>query len=78
LDRVVAEILNSVFDVFAEPEVNGVVRALDMVTRLAAFVPELKTRLRDGRRSMPRDMHGRLDEAKLNLARFLKYKREQF
>ncbi len=76
--RVIGEALNSIFDVFAEPEVNEAVVAIDLVPRLAAFVPTLKARVRDGRRSMPRDMHGRLDEAKLNLTRFLKYKRQQF
>lgn len=76
--RVVAEALNSVFDVFAEPAVNDVVVALDLVSRLATFLPALKTRLRDQRRFLPRDLFGRLDEAKLNLARFIKYKRLQF
>jgi hypothetical protein len=74
---VVAEALNSLFDAFAEPEVNGACRAVSLLPRLVAFLPALKTRLRDGRRDFPRDLYGRLDEARINLARFIKYKRGQ-
>lgn len=78
MNRVVAEALNSIFDVFAEPEVNDVVMEIRLVEQLQAFTPLLKSHLKAQKRSMARDLYGRLDEAKLNLGRFIKYKLAQF
>eukprot|EP00053_Salpingoeca_punica_P016995 m.162500 g.162500 ORF g.162500 m.162500 type:complete len:643 (-) comp17088_c0_seq5:1350-3278(-) len=76
---VLAEGLNSIFDVFAEPEVNAVFVQLQMAPVLERTVNVLKAKLKDARKDkLDRALVGRLDEAKTNLVRFIKYKKAQF
>ena len=74
---VLAEALNAVFDLFAEPESNEVVVALGLMPKLEALVPKIKAALKTRRAEMGPDTVGRLKEAKLNLTRFIEYKRPQ-
>lgn len=72
---VIAEALNSIFDVFAEKTHNDIVGALNMITILRNFLPHLKNKLKNEKRQMGRDVWDRLDESRVNLVRFLKYKK---
>eukprot|EP00026_Physarum_polycephalum_P019392 Phypoly_transcript_21384.p1 GENE.Phypoly_transcript_21384~~Phypoly_transcript_21384.p1 ORF type:complete len:150 (+),score=10.15 Phypoly_transcript_21384:36-485(+) len=73
----IAEALNTIFDVFAETAHNDVVQNLEMLKILRAYVPHLKLKVKNEKRTLSRDIWDRLDEAKLNLVRFLKYKKNQ-
>eukprot|EP00052_Salpingoeca_macrocollata_P023089 m.202252 g.202252 ORF g.202252 m.202252 type:complete len:328 (+) comp21953_c0_seq7:1937-2920(+) len=79
---VMVEALNSIFDVFAEPDVNEVVVQKRLLETLQALRPVLQEAARSSgrgaRASGDAELHGRLDEARINLARFLKYKAKQF
>eukprot|EP00048_Salpingoeca_helianthica_P021268 m.11397 g.11397 ORF g.11397 m.11397 type:complete len:641 (+) comp5782_c0_seq1:1-1923(+) len=75
---VLAEGLNSIFDVFAEPDVNTVFVALEFLQRLQALLPVAKAKAKEARRQrLDRNLVGRLDDAKVNLKRFIDYKRAQ-
>jgi len=75
---VVAEALNSIFDVFAETQHNQVVKETDMCNRLIKVLHNVKNTLKTGRRKLQRDVRARLEECEINLSNFLKYKYEQF
>jgi len=45
---------------------------------LQATLVKLKQEIKAGKRTMDRDLLGKLDETKLNLKRFIKYKAAQF
>jgi len=75
---VIAEALNSIFDIFAEPNVNSVFTSLDMLRVLEAFVPHLKNKVKTEKKILDRSMWDRLDEARINLVRFIQYKKQQF
>lgn len=75
---VYAEALNAIFDVFPETDYNDIVRSLGLVAKLEAFVPYLRQQMQDGKKAkMDKILWDRLDEAKLNLTRFIKYKKQQ-
>jgi hypothetical protein len=75
---VYAEALNAIFDVFPETDHNDVVRSLGLVAKLEAFVPYLRQQIQDGKRAkMDKILLDRLDEARINLTRFIKYKKQQ-
>ena len=47
-------------------------------TRVQATLVKLKHEIKAGKRTMDRALLGKLDETKLNLSRFIKYKAAQF
>ena len=69
--------LDAIFTIYAEPEANGAVAAVGMMGALEQMVPRLRAAIKDGRRTLDREMLGRLDEARVNLVRFIEYKRDQ-
>lgn len=73
---VLSEGLNGIFDCFAEPETNAVVRKLEMMKHLQVLAPKIAAALKSG----ALDVHvaGRLEEANLNLGPFIEYKEPQF
>jgi len=75
---VIAEALNSIFDIFAETNLNEVVKACDLVKVLESFLPHLKNKIRNEKRMLDRMVWDRLDESRINLIRFIKYKKNQF
>jgi len=70
---VLAEALNCIFDVFAD-NFQEVFDSLQMLSILQSFKPHFINRLRTEKKLMDRNILERLDEAKINLNRFLKYK----
>ena len=75
---VIAESLNSIFDIFAETEYNDTVKAVNMMKRLQETLQHLRQQLPGLRRTMSKDFRVRVEEAELNLQRFIEYKRPQF
>jgi len=75
---VVCEALNAIFDVFANDNFNAsVFPKLDMINKLCAFTPVFTSRLKSEKKRMNKELKERLDDAKLNLSRFIKYKVQQ-
>jgi len=75
---VVAESLNSIFDIFAEPQHNGFLRDSNMMNKLASLLPIISNQVKNGKKQLGKEKWGRLDEARINLERFLEYKQAQF
>eukprot|EP01100_Stratorugosa_tubuloviscum_P004228 TRINITY_DN204_c5_g1_i1.p1 TRINITY_DN204_c5_g1~~TRINITY_DN204_c5_g1_i1.p1 ORF type:complete len:625 (-),score=267.97 TRINITY_DN204_c5_g1_i1:3-1877(-) len=75
---IIAEALNSIFDLFAENEYNELVKSSNMLNILKAFLPTLKQKVKTEKRSLEKQIWNRLDEARINLSRFLQYKNKQF
>ena len=75
---VMAEAANSIFDVFAEPDHNAVCEKLGMGRRLnVALQKNLAAALSEARESGDRELFERLDEVRINMRRFLQYKKNQ-
>jgi hypothetical protein len=71
---VLHDALDAIFDVFAEPPVNDIVRQLQMMPKLKAALQ----RLRAERRSTDdEELNELVEESKENLERFIEYKAEQ-
>ncbi|EFA82655.1 armadillo repeat-containing protein [Heterostelium album PN500] len=75
--EVIAETLNSIFDVFAEPPVNQVFKELNMMSTLEQYVPILRNKIKTDKKKLDRQMLDRLDESRINLTRFIQYKKQQ-
>jgi len=73
-----AEALNSVFDVFAETNYNQVVVQLGMIQKLSECHSHLKKVLQSRALKLDRHLSSRVEEAELNLERFLEYKAAHF
>lgn len=75
---VLAEALNVAFDLFAEPEVNGIAVSADLFVKLEAVAPQLPGAIQDAMQAgIEEDIVGRLCEAAENLERFFEYKASQ-
>eukprot|EP00041_Stephanoeca_diplocostata_P005005 m.54413 g.54413 ORF g.54413 m.54413 type:complete len:667 (+) comp15510_c0_seq2:221-2221(+) len=74
---ILAETLNSIFDVFAETTYNSVVQALNLVPALKTLIGQLKQIIRQSKATCEPEILGRLHEARINLKRFLEYKASQ-
>eukprot|EP00049_Salpingoeca_infusionum_P008579 m.142203 g.142203 ORF g.142203 m.142203 type:complete len:651 (-) comp14052_c0_seq1:3510-5462(-) len=72
---VVAEALNSIFDGFAEDNAHQAFADAKMMSQLRDFVSSLSAKTRASRKKP--DLYHRLDEARTNLKRFIKYKQQQ-
>lgn len=71
-----AEAANALMDAFAEPTFNSVTSST-MVPAIKNFISVLKTRIASEKKTMSRVELDRLDETRVNLSRFLDYKRSQ-
>lgn len=71
-----AEAANALMDAFAEPTFNALTEA-SLVPAIKGFISVLKTRIAAERKTMSRVELDRLDETRVNLTRFLEYKRSQ-
>lgn len=74
--EVALESLNSIFDVFAEPNVNQIVVKVGMMDKLLQCHQQIKQMLKS--KTISNDLLERLDEAETNLGNFIEYKRAQF
>ena len=75
---VVAESLNSIFDVFAEPDHNVLCERLGMGRRLNQVLEKtLPAAMQEAKNDRDRELFERLDEVRINLRRFLQYKKVQ-
>eukprot|EP00038_Savillea_parva_P008315 m.176157 g.176157 ORF g.176157 m.176157 type:complete len:615 (+) comp14119_c0_seq1:252-2096(+) len=70
-----AEALNSIFDVFAEPEANEVVRDVQMMEALQDTLPALQDAMRSG--NFEAETEEKVGEVLENLSNFIAYKAEQ-
>eukprot|EP01097_Dermamoeba_algensis_P008079 TRINITY_DN5249_c0_g1_i1.p1 TRINITY_DN5249_c0_g1~~TRINITY_DN5249_c0_g1_i1.p1 ORF type:complete len:241 (-),score=57.27 TRINITY_DN5249_c0_g1_i1:87-809(-) len=77
-DLEVAEILNGIFDVFAEVKSNGLFVRLGMLPLLESNLPFLTQKIQREKKEMDQYTFDRLDESRLNLKRFISYKKKQF
>eukprot|EP00033_Pygsuia_biforma_P002821 GCRY01003115.1.p1 GENE.GCRY01003115.1~~GCRY01003115.1.p1 ORF type:complete len:698 (-),score=134.06 GCRY01003115.1:35-2026(-) len=75
--ELLCEVLDIVYDVFAEPTHNSVVRTVNLMSALRSILPRITHFIKTKRRFLSQDMLVRLDEHRLNISRLLKYKRSQ-
>lgn len=75
-DLVLCECLNVIFERFDDHH-DELVRSLDLIPALRRLVPALLEKAQLARKSKDRVLFDRLDEAKVNLTRFIKYKEKQ-
>eukprot|EP01132_Coremiostelium_polycephalum_P008259 gene8259-10149_t len=75
--EVISESLNSIFDIFAEPPVNSIFNELSMLQHLEQFLPILKNKIKLEKKKLDRALLDRLDESRINLSRFITYKKNQ-
>ncbi|EGG20012.1 armadillo repeat-containing protein [Cavenderia fasciculata] len=75
--QVVGETLNSIFDIYAEPPVNAIFKQLGMLQVLEQFVPILRNKIKTEKKTLDRHLLDRLDESRINLTRFISYKKAQ-
>lgn len=71
-----AEAANALMDAFAEPTFNAITEA-SLVPAIKTFISVLKTRIAADKKTRSRVELDRLDETRVNLTRFLEYKRSQ-
>ncbi|KAK5577779.1 hypothetical protein RB653_002727 [Dictyostelium firmibasis] len=74
---IISESLNSIFDIFAEPNVNSVVKEVSMIQHLEAFTPVIRNKIKTDKKKLDRALLDRLDESRINLSRFITYKKSQ-
>lgn len=70
---VVAESLDSVFDVFGEDHIDPLVKEIRLVDKLRAVLPNLKAKIQQNRKSLG-EHYPVISTARTNLVRFIKYK----
>eukprot|EP00741_Cyanophora_paradoxa_P003979 tig00000743_g3866.t1 len=71
-----AAALDALYDVYAEEQYDANVRALEMVPRLERLLPALKQRIAASKGPAEREARERAREARLNLPRFIAYKKK--
>jgi len=71
-----AEAANAIMDGFAEPTFNQLSES-SLIPAINKFMAVLKTRIASEKKNMSRLDLDRLDETRVNLGRFLQYKRAQ-
>ncbi|EGC36763.1 hypothetical protein DICPUDRAFT_77593 [Dictyostelium purpureum] len=74
---IISESLNSIFDIFAEPPVNQIAKEIQMIQQLEAFVPIIRNKIKLDKKKLDRALLDRLDESRINLSRFIAYKKSQ-
>ncbi|KAF2074873.1 hypothetical protein CYY_003828 [Polysphondylium violaceum] len=75
--EIISEALNSIFDVFAESPINTIFNQLNMLQHLEAFVPVIRNKIKLEKKKLDRSLLDRLDESRINLTRFISYKKSQ-
>lgn len=70
---VVAEALDSIFDVFGEDHVNPVLKEIGLVVKLESMLPALKAKVHQNRKCLG-EHYPVISTARTNLVRFIKYK----
>ncbi|XP_076470018.1 HEAT repeat-containing protein 3-like [Babylonia areolata] len=74
---VVAEALDSLFDVFADDATDPVAQSLQLTEKLRAITPQLKARVRVVQKKSLGENYITVSTARTNLLRFIKYKESQ-
>jgi len=69
----IAEALDTIFDVFAEDDYNGILKEIGMIQQLKAFVPQFKKIIRYQRKQLG-DNKAIVETSRTNLTRFIDYK----
>lgn len=70
---VVAESLDSIFDVFGEDHVDPVLKEIGLVEKLKTVAPALKSKIQQNKKSLG-EHYPVISTARANLVRFIKYK----
>ncbi|KAK1947970.1 hypothetical protein P3T76_000260 [Phytophthora citrophthora] len=73
--EVVAETLNAVFDVYDDEEFDDTFRALNFLSALERTSSALKSKLKAEQKQLDRALVAHVKETRLNLLRFIKYKK---
>ncbi|KAN0036840.1 hypothetical protein ACTFIV_002153 [Dictyostelium citrinum] len=74
---IISESLNSIFDIYAEPNVNSIIKEVSLIQHLEAFVPIIRNKIKTDKKKLDRALLDRLDESRINLSRFITYKKSQ-
>ncbi|KAF4035166.1 hypothetical protein GN244_ATG12940 [Phytophthora infestans] len=74
--EVVAETLNAVFDVYDDEEFDDIFRALNFLSALERTSSALKSKLKAEQKQLDRALVAHVKETRLNLLRFIKYKKK--
>uniref|UniRef100_M4BXM5 SYO1-like TPR repeats domain-containing protein n=1 Tax=Hyaloperonospora arabidopsidis (strain Emoy2) TaxID=559515 RepID=M4BXM5_HYAAE len=74
--EVVAETLNAIFDVYDDEEFDDTFRALGFLSALERTSSAMKTKLKAEQKQLDRAVVAHVKETRLNLLRFIKYKKK--
>ena len=74
--EVVAETLNAIFDVYDDKDFDDTFRALGFLSALERTSSAMKTKLKAEQRQLDRALVAHVKETRLNLLRFIKYKKK--
>ncbi|GMF20710.1 unnamed protein product [Phytophthora lilii] len=74
--EVVAETLNAIFDVYDDEEFDDTFRALNLLSALERTSSALKSKLKAEQKQLDRALVAHVKETRLNLLRFIKYKKK--
>ncbi|RLN54798.1 hypothetical protein BBP00_00008775 [Phytophthora kernoviae] len=74
--EVVAETLNAIFDVYGDEEFDDTFRALNLLTALESTSVAVKNKLKAEQKQLDRALVAHVKETRLNLVRFIKYKKK--
>ncbi|CAI5736629.1 unnamed protein product [Peronospora destructor] len=74
--EVVVETLNAIFDVYDDEEFDDTFRALNFVSALECTSSALKSKLKAEQQQLDRTFVAHIKETRLNLLRFIKYKKK--
>eukprot|EP00297_Palpitomonas_bilix_P003558 CAMPEP_0113910150 /NCGR_PEP_ID=MMETSP0780_2-20120614/27334_1 /TAXON_ID=652834 /ORGANISM="Palpitomonas bilix" /LENGTH=603 /DNA_ID=CAMNT_0000906211 /DNA_START=27 /DNA_END=1838 /DNA_ORIENTATION=- /assembly_acc=CAM_ASM_000599 len=72
---VATEVLDALFDAFAEDDFNHLLGEAGSIPALEQYVPHFKTLIQQGRKAVDAELIARAKDAHLNLRRFIKYKK---
>ncbi|RLN91054.1 hypothetical protein BBJ28_00004367 [Nothophytophthora sp. Chile5] len=74
--EVVAEALNAIFDVYGDEDFDDTFRALNLLATLERTASALKSKLKAEQKQLDRALVAHVKETRLNLLRFVKYKKK--
>ncbi|RHY99859.1 hypothetical protein DYB35_010997, partial [Aphanomyces astaci] len=73
---VVCEVLNALFDIYADEQYDSVFHEVKFLTSLEHVGAGMKSKIKSEAKSLDRELVAHAKETRLNLLRFIKYKKQ--
>ncbi|KDO18162.1 hypothetical protein SPRG_16437, partial [Saprolegnia parasitica CBS 223.65] len=74
--QVVCEVLNALFDIYSDEQYDEVFFRLNFLASLEHVSAGMKAKIKAEAKTLDRDLVGHAKETRLNLLRFIKYKKQ--